>query len=139
MVIVLLSTSAASSPTARRAARAPWPPKACGAFAGARRGALGDDEVNRNEDLLAGSGRARQPDARLDVTSGLQLKMEPCGRHPGFELRSLAEEKRVQYEITVGGVRSDGQVGGAGVEVDGLRTGQNDGVAVGCEHGQRVE
>ena len=65
--------------------------------------------------------------------------MEPCGGHPGFELRSVAEEKRVQHEITVGGVRSDGEVGGARVEIDGLGTGQDDGVAVGCEHGQRVE
>ena len=99
----------------------------------------GTMEIDRNQELLAGSGRACQPDARLDVTAGLQLKMEPCGRHPGFELRSLSEEKRVQHEITVRGVRGDGQVGGASVEVDGLSTGQDDGVAVGCEHGQRVK
>ena len=73
------------------------------------------------------------------MTPGLLLQMEPCCGHPGFELRSLAEEKRVQYEIAVGGVGGDGQVGGASVEVDGLSTGQDDGVAVWCEHCQGVE
>ena len=82
--------------------------EACGASASARRGALGDDEIDRNEDLLAGSERTCQPDAWLDVAAGLQLKMEPCGGHPGFELRGVAEEKRVQYEIAVGGVWGDG-------------------------------
>jgi hypothetical protein len=113
--------------------------EACGTSASARRSALGDDEIDRNQKLLAGSTRPRQPGARLDVTAGLLLKMEPGGRHPGFELRGISEEQRVQYEIAVGGVRGDRQVGGAGVEVDGLRTGQDDSVAVGCEHGQRVK
>lgn len=50
------------------------------------------------------------------MTARLLLQVEPGCGHSGFELRGVAEEKRVQDEIAVSGVGSDREIGGARVE-----------------------
>jgi hypothetical protein len=65
--------------------------------------------------------------------------MEPGGGHARFELRDITEEAWIQDKIAVGGVGGDGELGGTGVEVDGLCASQDYGVAVRGKCNQRVK
>jgi hypothetical protein len=73
------------------------------------------------------------------VTAAVWLEVEPGGGHPGLELRRILKEARVQDEIAIGRVGSDSEIGGPGVEIDGLRSRQDDSVTVGRERSQHVE
>ena len=54
------------------------------------------------------------------MTAELWLKIEPGGGHPGLELRRILKKAGVQDEITIGRVGSYSEIGGPGVEIDGL-------------------
>jgi hypothetical protein len=73
------------------------------------------------------------------MTAFLGLKIEPGGGHRGLELRRVLEEPGVQDEITVCRVRSDSEISGPCVEIDGLRASEDDSVNVGCQRCQGVE
>ena len=135
---MLLSTSAASSPTARRAARRREPPgeTACLPPDAAPSGTIRSTGIR---DVLAPYRCRGEPDPRLYVAAELRLEGESGGGHPGFELRDITEQPRVQDEITVGGVGGDGEISGARAQVDGLRPSQNDGVTVRRQRCQGIE
>jgi hypothetical protein len=71
-------------------------PQASRASPLSRGGPLRDDEVHRDEDLLAACRGFGEPNPRLYVTAFLGLKIEPGGGHRGLELRRVLEEPGVQ-------------------------------------------
>jgi len=129
---VLLSISAASRPTDRRAARLPWPPS--------RGDAVGDDEIDRHEDLLVARVSGSHPDSGFDVSTRLAVEVDPAA-HCALELRGVAEQARIDGEITVRRVRRQAEVNvcRACLEVNRLCAHHDNGPAVWGEPLKRVQ
>ena len=109
-----------------------------GAAAAAWRRGLRNDEIDRDGDPDAGDRRSGQPDARLDVAAD-DREIEAGFAHRRLEPGSIAEQRRVDREVAVRGVRGDREVALAGPQVDRLRSGDDHCRGMGRERDQRVE
>jgi hypothetical protein len=67
------------------------------------------------------------------------LEFEPLGLEEVADARRVCEELRCDGQVGVDGELGHGQVGGAGVQVDGLSADHDDRAEVRLERGQPVE
>jgi hypothetical protein len=91
---------------------------------------LGHNEVHGYEHILVGNTSVREPNTWFSVTAAPLLQNETCGPHCSFELRRSVEEGRVKREIAIRCVRSNREIPGARMEIDGLSAGDDQSITL---------
>jgi hypothetical protein len=97
------------------------------------RGAIWDDEIDRDRKRFSPGGRHPHPRPRLRTPRPRLEQAKARVTHRRLELRLVADQRRVECQVAVRRVRSDSDVSQTRAQVDGLSSGDDHGSPVRCK------